>query len=175
MQLAPAAVCPTSLRIMSTWTAADCLLSSRCHQSELPPIPSGARRVNCTTRRTPRYGSPDALVGECRNPNAQPTKPPHRNDTTPDRGSPPTTSALSFAKSPFSWCIPRSSNSRPDPITRSRSVLDTSTSFASVSALTRAPMCTPMPPISSPRISHSPVCNPARTPSPAEADLWLVA
>jgi hypothetical protein len=30
---------------------------------------------------------------------------------------------------PLSWCAPRSSNSSPDPITRSRSVLDTSTSF----------------------------------------------
>ena len=45
----------------------------------------------------------------------------------------------------------------------SRSVLDTSTSLAPASALTRAPMCTAIPPMSSPRTSHSPVCNPART------------
>jgi hypothetical protein len=61
----------------------------------------------------------------------------------------------------------------PDPITRSRSVLDTSTSFTSfapASALTRAPI----PPMSSPRTSHSPVCNPARTsmPSACTASRW---
>src|SRR6516165_1257730 len=37
-----------------------------------------------------------------------------------------------------------SSNSSPDPITRSGSVLDTSTSFGPANALTRAPMCTPI-------------------------------
>ena len=58
---------------------------------------------------------------------------------------------------------PRSSNPSPEPITRSRSVLDTNTSFGPARALTRAPMCTPMPPMSSPRTAHSPVCNPART------------
>jgi len=57
---------------------------------------------------------------------------------------------------PLSACAPRSSNSSPDPITRSRSVLDTSTSFGPASALTRDPMCTPIPPMSSPRTSHSP-------------------
>jgi len=57
--------------------------------------------------------------------------------------------------------------SSPDPITRSRSVLDTSTSFGPASALTRAPMCTAIPPMSSPRTSHSPVCNPARTSMPS--------
>jgi hypothetical protein len=45
---------------------------------------------------------------------------------------------------------PRSSNSSPSPITRSRSGLDTSTSFGAANALTRAPMCTPIPPMSSP-------------------------
>jgi hypothetical protein len=38
---------------------------------------------------------------------------------------------------------PRSSNPSPEPITRSRSVLDTNTSFGPARALTRAPMCTP--------------------------------
>jgi hypothetical protein len=38
---------------------------------------------------------------------------------------------------PLSRWVPRSSNSSPDPITRSRSVLDTSTSFGPASALTR--------------------------------------
>ena len=40
--------------------------------------------------------------------------------------------------------------------------------------VTRAPMCTPIPPMSSPRISHSPVCNPARTwmPSGCTASRW---
>jgi hypothetical protein len=33
-------------------------------------------------------------------------------------------------------------------------VLDTSTSFGPASALTRAPMCTAVPPMSSPRTSH---------------------
>jgi hypothetical protein len=47
-------------------------------------------------------------------------------------------------------------------------VLDTSTSFGPASALTRAPMCTAIPPMSSPRTSHSPVCNPARTSMPSE-------
>jgi hypothetical protein len=36
--------------------------------------------------------------------------------------------------------------SSPDPITRSRSMLDTSTSFGPASALTRVPMCTAIPP-----------------------------
>ena len=58
---------------------------------------------------------------------------------------------------------PLSSNSSPDPIIRSRSVPDTSTTFVPAKALTPAPMCTPIPPMSSPRTSHSPVCNPART------------
>src|SRR6476620_9884966 len=51
---------------------------------------------------------------------------------------------------PLSSCAPRSSNSSPEPITRSRSVLDTSTSLGPASALTRAPMCTAIPPMSSP-------------------------
>ena len=46
-------------------------------------------------------------------------------------------------------------------------MLDTSTSFGPASALTRAPMCTAIPPMSSPRTSHSPVCNPARTSMPS--------
>ena len=58
---------------------------------------------------------------------------------------------------PLSLCAPRSSNSSPYPITNSRSVLETSTSFGPASALTRAPMSTPIPPMSSPRTSHSPV------------------
>lgn len=41
---------------------------------------------------------------------------------------------------PLSWCAPRSSNSSPDPITRSRSVLDTSTSFGPL-ARSRARRC----------------------------------
>ncbi len=41
-------------------------------------------------------------------------------------------------------------------------MLDTSTSFGPAKALTRAPMCTAIPPMSSPRTSHSPVRNPAR-------------
>jgi hypothetical protein len=36
-------------------------------------------------------------------------------------------------------------------------VLDTSTSFGPARADTRAPMCTPIPPMSSPRTSHSPL------------------
>ena len=39
----------------------------------------------------------------------------------------------------------------------------------SASALTRAPICTAIPPMSSPRTSHSPVCNPARTAIPRPA------
>jgi len=48
-------------------------------------------------------------------------------------------------------------------MTGSRTVLDTSTSLAPAKALTRAPMCTAIPPMSSPRTPHSPVCKPART------------
>ena len=70
---------------------------------------------------------------------------------------------------------PRSSNSSPDPITRSRSVLDTSTSFGPASALTRAPMCTAIPPMSSPRTSHSPVCNPARPSMPSACTASRIA
>ncbi len=73
---------------------------------------------------------------------------------------------MPFPGTPLSSCAPRSSNSNPDPITRSRSLLDTSTSFGPARALTRAPMCTAIPPMSSPRTSHSPVCNPTRTSIP---------
>jgi len=54
-------------------------------------------------------------------------------------------------------------------------VLDTSTSFGPASALTRAPMCTPIPPMSSPRTSHSPVCNPARTWMPSACTASRIA
>ena len=54
-------------------------------------------------------------------------------------------------------------------------MLDTSTSFAPARALTRAPMCTPIPPMSSPRTSHSPVCNPARTSIPSDCTASRIA
>ena len=46
---------------------------------------------------------------------------------------------------PLSCTVPRSTNSMPEPATRSATVLVASTSPASARAPTRAPMCTPMP------------------------------
>src|SRR5271166_1818259 len=46
------------------------------------------------------------VVVECQQPASSPTEaPPHRNDTDPERGYPPTTRALSFTKSPFDHCL----------------------------------------------------------------------
>jgi hypothetical protein len=59
---------------------------------------------------------------------------------------------------PRSFREPTRLKRRPDPATRSLTVLDTSTSPASASAATRAPICTAMPPTSSPIVSHSPQC-----------------
>src|SRR5215471_3068254 len=56
--------------------------------------------------------------------------------------------------------MPRSVKVRPEPATRSFTVLETSTSPGPARAETRAPMWTAMPPTSSPMISHSPVCRP---------------
>jgi hypothetical protein len=64
---------------------------------------------------------------------------------------------------PLSTCVPRSSNPRSEPITRSFTVLVTSTSPGPASEPTRAPMCTPMPATSLPRRSISPVWRPALT------------
>src|SRR6185436_4044456 len=64
---------------------------------------------------------------------------------------------------PFSDWVPRSSNTMPEPATRSLTVLDTSTSLGAARAATRAPMCTAMPLYLLSVTSHSPVCSPART------------
>ena len=57
----------------------------------------------------------------------------------------------------------------PEPATRSRTVLETSTSPGPACETIRAPMLTAMPPGFCPRSSHSPVCNPARISSPRSA------
>ena len=76
---------------------------------------------------------------------------------------------------PFSSWLPRSAKSIPEPTTRSLTVLETSTSPGAARAATRAPMCTAMPPTSSPISSHSPVCRPARTSSPADDERSAIA
>src|SRR5271166_1050503 len=58
---------------------------------------------------------------------------------------------------PFSECRPRSLKLIPDPATRSRTVLETSTSLGAAADDTRAPIWTAIPPRSSPISSHSPV------------------
>ena len=67
---------------------------------------------------------------------------------------------------PLSSTRPRSSNSMPEPYTRSVTVRDTSTSSGPARAEIRAAMLTATPAMSSPIISHSPVCTPARTVRP---------
>jgi hypothetical protein len=64
---------------------------------------------------------------------------------------------------PLSLCIPRSSKSKPEPATKSRTVCETNSSPGAARAATRAPMCTAIPARSSPTTSHSPVCRPQRT------------
>ena len=68
---------------------------------------------------------------------------------------------------PFSLLSPRSSNSIPDPTTRSLTVPETSTSPGAANAPTRAEMWTASPPRSPLRTSHSPVCNPTRNCTPS--------
>src|SRR4029077_13095365 len=68
---------------------------------------------------------------------------------------------------PLRRWTPRSAKRRPEPVTRSFSVPETSTSPAFAAAATRAPMCTAMPLTSSPRSSHSPVCRPVRISRPS--------
>src|SRR5580693_6120960 len=67
---------------------------------------------------------------------------------------------------PLSSCSPRSSNSTPEPATRSFTIADTRMSCSVANPAIRAAMCTANPPRSSPRISHSPVCMPRRTCTP---------
>jgi hypothetical protein len=64
---------------------------------------------------------------------------------------------------PFSARAPRSSNSIPEPATRSFTVEVTSTSPDPASAAVRAPICTAIPRRRSSTSSTSPVCNPLRT------------
>ena len=56
-----------------------------------------------------------------------------------------TANSCQSSGTPFSVWLPRSSNRRPEPATRSLTVRETSTSPASASEDTRAPMCTAMP------------------------------
>src|SRR4051794_40268294 len=68
---------------------------------------------------------------------------------------------------PLSGCRPRSANRRPEPTTRSLTVLEVRTSPGPASDITRAAMCTAMPPMSEALSSHSPVWRPARISRPA--------
>ena len=77
---------------------------------------------------------------------------------------------------PFSSCSPRSSNSRPEPATRSRVVELTSTSAAPPIDMIRAATCTAMPRGLSPEgRSTSPVCTPARTSSSSSSSASRMA
>ena len=49
------------------------------------------------------------------------------------------------SRTPFSSCSPASSKTRPEPATRSLTVLETNTSLVRASAATRAPTCTAIP------------------------------
>ena len=64
-----------------------------------------------------------------------------------------------------SWS-PRSMNPIPEPMTRSFTVLETRISSGPALPITRAAMCTAMPPMSSPRSSTSPACRPALMSTP---------
>jgi hypothetical protein len=63
---------------------------------------------------------------------------------------------------PFKRCRPRSFTVMSEPTTRSRTVLEVTTSPGPAVAITRAAMCTAIPPTSPSRSSTSPVCRPAR-------------
>ena len=58
---------------------------------------------------------------------------------------------------PFSAVEPRSRKLKPEPATKSLTVLETKTSLAAASAAIREPIWTAIPPMSSPMTSHSPV------------------
>ena len=76
---------------------------------------------------------------------------------------------------PLSSYSPRSSNTSPDPATRSTTVFETSTSPAPASAPTRAPMLTAMPVSLLSTFSHSPVCRPALISSPSDRTASRIA
>src|SRR5439155_4147662 len=67
-----------------------------------------------------------------------------------------------WSGTPFRAWIPRSRNVSPDPTTRSLMVRETRTSPVPASAAMRAPIWMATPSTSSPTISTSPVCRPAR-------------
>ena len=68
-----------------------------------------------------------------------------------------TANSFQVPGTPLSSCSPRSLNAMPDPATRSATVRDTRTSPGDAEAETRWPMCTAIPPMSSPIDSISPV------------------
>jgi hypothetical protein len=86
-----------------------------------------------------------------------------------ERSTVPFFAAYAAAKSrhspgtPLRGYVPRSTKCRPDPDTKSFTVLETSTSSGSACAATRAPMCTAMPTSFSPMMVHSPVWTPVRS------------
>jgi hypothetical protein len=67
----------------------------------------------------------------------------------------------------LSSCVPRSSNSIPEPATRSLTVEETSTSPAEADDAIRAPVATAIPATLLSWSSHSPVCTPARSSRPS--------
>ena len=76
---------------------------------------------------------------------------------------------------PLSVCWPQSLNLKSDPVVRSFTVLDTSTSPAPAMAITLAPMCTAIPPTLSPISDTSPMWTPARIWMPSGASASITA
>jgi hypothetical protein len=76
---------------------------------------------------------------------------------------------------PLRSCAPRGEKDKPAPATRSVTTRETRTSPAEQWDMTRAATCTPIPAMSLPRISTSPVwrparrCNPVRMPAAESA------
>ena len=75
---------------------------------------------------------------------------------------PMTANSCQVPSTPFNGWDPRSWRATSEPTTRSRTVLEVRISPGSAAAITRAAMCTAMPPTSPSRSSISPVCSPAR-------------
>ena len=67
------------------------------------------------------------------------------------------TNTCQYDETPFSVCMPRLTNRRSEPSTRSCTVRDTRTSSGPANPAMRAQIWTPIPAMSSPRRSISPV------------------
>jgi len=80
-----------------------------------------------------------------------------RTQIPPEQAAHVAASNCQLPGTPFRLWATRSSNRRPDPATRSLTVLDTKTSSGAARAPILAPICTAIPPSFSPITSHSPV------------------